>query len=403
MMKELKPDSMAGQAYQLKKQVAFRYKAPLGLATLLEQFRSMCNDAIRLALAGRPNNRFALQAIAYGDLKNYGLHTHYILAACEVAYSIYKNGRRRSKPLVKRAFLKLDSQSYQLNHLIVRIPARPKQFLYLTLEGSDYHLSFVDDRTLKHGQITITEKAVYITFTKTIVENQTKGRMGIDVNEANVTWSDTMGNKGCDTSLAQVVELKQRYREIRAMIAKKTKGDVRIQRKLLAKYGLREQNRSSQVTHKISKEIADYANSHKLGIVMEDLKGIRKLYRKGNRQGSSFRDRMNSWVFGETQHRIDYKVRWEGNPVWYINPRGSSSYCPGCGSRVVPLPERKLLCAACDKVWDRDDLASKNLMACVVPQGRPPKGSHEGERGGDGSNPQSGWGEVKIRLARATA
>ena len=31
------------------------------------------------------------------------------------------------------------------------------------------------------------------------------------------------------------------------------------------------------------------------GTVMEKLKGIRKLYRRGNGQGPSFRGRMNSW------------------------------------------------------------------------------------------------------------
>ncbi len=86
---------------------------------------------------------------------------------------------------------------------------------------------------------------------------------------------------------------------------------------------------------------------------------------------------MNSWVFGETQRQIDYKARWVGIPDWYVNPRGSSSHCL-CGSRVVPLGDRKLYCPVCDKTWDRDDLASKNIMACAVPQVRPLKGSDEG-------------------------
>src|SRR5438445_12130354 len=68
-------------------------------------------------------------------LKEYGLHTHYILSACEVAYSVYRNKGRKSDPYIERAFLKLDNQSYSLNHLLLRIPTTPRHFVYLTLQG----------------------------------------------------------------------------------------------------------------------------------------------------------------------------------------------------------------------------------------------------------------------------
>jgi len=40
---------------------------------------------------------------------------------------------------------------------------------------------------------------------------------------------------------------------------------------------------------------------------MENLAGIRKLYRRGNGQGAAFRGGTNSRMFGETQRQIDYK------------------------------------------------------------------------------------------------
>jgi len=39
--------------------------------------------------------RFQLIGLAYPRLKEYGLHTHYILSACEVAYSVYRNKKRK--------------------------------------------------------------------------------------------------------------------------------------------------------------------------------------------------------------------------------------------------------------------------------------------------------------------
>jgi putative transposase len=366
------------------KSISFRYVASHELISLFEKFRLMCNDAIGIAIKEKPRNRFNLIELAYARLKKYGLHTHYILSACEVAFSVCRNKTRRCVPYVKRAFLKLDNQSYLLNHLLLRIPTNPRNFVFLTLQGSNYHMSFVDDPSLKRGSVTITERSVCISFTRKVTEPGPCGYIGIDFNERNITVSATNGYERQFTELGEVVEIKESYREIRSTISRNTKGDRRVRKKLLAKYGSKERSRTTQRIHKITREIVVYAKANRFGIKMEKLKGIRKLYRKGNGQGKSFRGRMNTWIFGETQRQIDYKARWEGIPDWFVNPQGSSSKCPDCGSRVVPLADRKLYCPACDRTWDRDILASRNIMACVVPQARPLRGSDEKERGDDG-------------------
>ncbi len=353
----------------------------------------MCNDAIRIAVQEKPKNRFELIAAAYARLKQYRLHTHYILTSCEVAYSLYRNDNRKSTPCIRRAFLKLDSQSYKLNHLLLRIPTRPRNFIFLSLQGSDHHLSYIDDPNLKRGSVTITPGSLAIAFSKEMEPYEPRGFIGIDVNERNVTASSVDGWTRRFDELGEVVEIRERYREIGAGISRKTRGDRKVAKRLLGKYGRREKRRIRSRLHRVTLQLVGYARRQKLGIKMEELKGIRKLYRKSNGQSRSFRGRMNSWAFREVQRQIDYKSKWDGVPVWYVNPRGTSSYCPNCGSRVVPLADRKLYCQKCDIDWDRDDLASKNIMACAVPQARPSRGSDEGERGGDGSNPRSRWRE----------
>lgn len=328
------------------KAIQFRYVASDELASLFEDFRLMCNDAIRIALKERPRSRFTLIEMAYPRLKEYGLHTHYILSACEVAYSVYRNKDRKSDPYIERAFLKLDNQSYSLNHLLMRIPTTPRHFVYLTLKGSTYHLSFIDDPTLKRGSITLTGRTVSIAFSKEIAETETLGEVGIDVNERNVTASDTSGDTVVfDTS--NVAELKKRYRAIRAKIGRRTRQDNRISQRLYARYGTREKNRTTQALHQVSKAIISQAKEKKFGTVMEKLKGIRKLYRRGNGQGPSFRGRMNSWTFRELQRQVEYKARWEGIPVSYVNPRGTSSKCPNCDSPLIELEGRRVVCPSC--------------------------------------------------------
>ncbi len=109
----------------------------------------MCNDAMRVALAKKPKNKFELIMLSHQRLKQYGLHTHYILSACEVAHSAYKNKNRKSDPYFKKPFLKLDNQTYRLDYLLLRIPTAPRRYLFLTLSGSIYHRSFLANKDLK--------------------------------------------------------------------------------------------------------------------------------------------------------------------------------------------------------------------------------------------------------------
>jgi len=265
----------------------------------------------------------------------------------------------------------------------------------LTLEASDYHLSLIDDPTLKKGSVTITERMVSLTFSKEIIVGEPLGSIGIDINERNVTTSDTLGEtKVHDTSI--VAELKERYRWIRAKIGERTKRDRRISKELYAKYGKREKNRTVQALHRVSKKIVEHAKENKLGIVMEKLKGIRRLYWKGNGQGAPYRGRMNSWTFHEIQRQIEYKAGWEGIPVTYVSPRYTSRNCSKCGTSQK-FEGRMVICPSCGKIEDRDVNASKNIMmAAQVLAAQPPGGGGEGEprRQEKAGNPPSGGVEV---------
>jgi len=66
---------------------------------------------------------------------------------------------------------------------------------------------------------------------------------------------------------------------------------------------------------------------------MEDIKGIRKLYRKGNGQGNKYRGKMSTWSFYELQ--IQYKTLWAGLPVQHVKANDTSSKCSECGSKLV--------------------------------------------------------------------
>src|SRR5438128_7075777 len=101
-------------------------------------------------------------------------------------------------------------------------------------------------------------------------------------------------------------------------------------------------------------------------MVLEDIRGIRCLYRKGNGQTRKYRGRMNGWSFSEAQRQLEYKARWAGLPIIRLSrreTRGSSVTCPRCGERLQSDKRlaRKLWCGKCRIVMDRDRVAAVNL------------------------------------------
>ena len=152
------------------------------------------------------------------------------------------------------------------------------------MRASNYQLSFLEDPSLTRGSIALTDSALVIAFSRESAEIDTKGRLGIDVNERNATWSDSSGMT-VKEDISQVAELKERYKAIRSKIAQRTNKDRRIMQGLLATYGKREKDRTAHAIHRITRRIVNHANANGQAIIMEKLKGIRKLYRRGNGQG----------------------------------------------------------------------------------------------------------------------
>src|SRR5256886_3080861 len=121
--------------------------------------------------------------------------------------------------------------------------------------------------------------------------------------------------------------------------------------------------RTSHLLHTATKTIVTVAVQRREAIILEDIRGIRCLYRKGNGQTRKYRGRMNSWNFREAQRQIEYKARWAGLPIIRLSrreTRGSSVTCPRCGERLQSDKRlaRKLWCRKCRIVMDRDRVAA---------------------------------------------
>jgi putative transposase len=198
-----------------------------------------------------------------------------------------------------------------------------------------------------------------LSYAKEVETIQPCGLIAIDRNLDNLTVADSEGQV-TRQNLAKATEVKARYRKIRSHMQR---SDMRIRRRVSGKYGQKQREKVKQILHHASKQIILDAKRREFGIVMEKLTGIRKLYRKGNSQGGSYRGMMNSWSYFELQRQIEYKAKWEGIPVIYVNPSGTSVKCSICGSRMKPEEDRQLKCQSCGFTVDRDVNAARNILA----------------------------------------
>jgi putative transposase len=118
--------------------------------------------------------------------------------------------------------------------------------------------------------------------------------------------------------LSEATRIKGAYREVRSHVRR---NDARIGKQVGRKYGTLQRDRGADPSPD-EQAVVDRARDRRLGIVIEDLKGIRRLYRKGNGQGRNYRYRLNSWSYRELQRQIEYKARWEGIPVFLRGSQG---------------------------------------------------------------------------------
>ncbi len=137
-------------------------------------------------------------------------------------------------------------------------------------------------------------------------------------------------------------------------------------------------NRTKQYLHKITDDIVDTTVEEKTVIVLENLKGIRKLYKKENGQGNKYRRRMNGWQFFELQRQIEYKAQWAGfPPVRYVDPKNTSTQCLQCGKKLQEDMQhrRKMSCNNCGLfMMDRDVVAPINISCKLSPRFRNSRG-----------------------------
>lgn len=296
----------------------------------------------------RIKNNVKLHPFVYSKLRKIGLPAQLSASCIKMACGMLK--KAKSKPFVKKTSIRYNtprSFSFKNNILdISTINGRVK----IPIQIPNYALKYFKDWKIVESLLTKKEDNYYFTFTflKKIPKNlnsQVKV-LGIDlgINNLAVT-SDKQFFKS-----SKVKQIKRKFKFLRSKLqAKGTRSAKRLLRKISGK----EQRFMKGVNHNISKQIVDNFDGNK--IIMEDLKGIRKINR-----GRTMNYWISNWSFYQLQSFIEYKGNIKGIEVVKVAPHYTSQLCSKCG-KIGSRSRGFFSCCHCGYSLNADLNASQNL------------------------------------------
>ena len=335
------------------------------LLKLMETFRQMVNDCIRIGLDNNVSTMKKLSNLAYKQLANYDVLSYYKLCAISHAAGILANRKKSIKrnlrprqPNATKPLL-VSCYGFKIKDGVLKVPLGNRQYFDIALNS--YVRKMLSDPSLRIRSFTLTADALSICISKDVIEIGCTGIEGVDRNLRNLTVGNCQHVRQYD--LSEAIDIAENTRSI---IKSFKRNDVRLRKKLYSKYGTRRKTRIQQLLHHVSKSVVQSASENKTAIAFEDIRRIRRLYQRGNCQGRAYRGRLNGWSFAEIKRQIEYKAAWEGVPIIQLSvseTRGTSQLCPICGKKITQVDRktRQLWCAVCKKWMDRDMVAAMNL------------------------------------------
>lgn len=268
---------------QAMKSVSQQIEPNQDLIELMDIFRKMVNYCIRLGLKSDIYSLKKFSTAFYHDLDRYYVMSSYKKNAMSQACGRLsqmkrdiRNGKEVSSPFIRKPFI-TNCYNFKINGNLISIPYMPRQPINLLL--NDHTTKLLSEKNLKIHSFTLTPHQINITISKEVTPINCTNVIGIDRNLRNVT----VGNHESVTfyKTNKMLSIKQNTIHARAGFKRNDRRKKGIWYKKMQQ---RLQKRTKQYLHKISMQIVTDAIETKSAIALEDLKGIRKLYKKGNGQ-----------------------------------------------------------------------------------------------------------------------
>jgi putative transposase len=367
------------------------------LEGLLGRFAESVNFCIQRCLEHNLTSRASLHHVAYEEWKSkFNLATHWFHSAGQVATQTLRSWRKlcragqadpKKPPIYEARTMRLElwgdenqTGVCRFHGDVIQIRIRRKEYLWLPLVVAEHHeLRYLQDwrgGKAKVGEITISafkDRAnIFVPFKREVEAKPIEGVCGVDINERSIDLtilkpSEQPKHISLDVSKLPAVKHSSQLKRksIQEKLDALPKRPVQ-KRRLRAKYWRREHNRTNQILHIVSKQIAGIAERERVAVAFEDIKNIRKsMHSKRHSKNDralrkDMRRRLNQWPFRKLQFYTDYKVEQHGLPTVEVSNYNKSKDCPICGRYNRPNGHA-YRCKACGFEASRHLVASWNI------------------------------------------
>ena len=293
-------------------------------------------------------------------LKGWRFSKHYVDSAMDSVIGLvkgwimlYNRGRAKEPPKVTKKTVYIKNTLFSFRDGVLKISIEPKK-RYLEVDLTKYRWLPKDFDRL--GGLILTEKYLIITVKKR-VDPKADEWASFDVNLTNVTA--LIDGRVERYDLRKLYHIHRVYEIKREKVQSLSRFKPKTSERLLRKYSGREKNRAQDFMHKLTTKIARELERTKSGAIMERLKGIKYRVLNGSRKQNR---KLSKWNARTFQFMLEYKLKWLGLPVKYVDAKNTSKTCPLCSGHLVAHGGRLMKCEKCDLIMDRDIVAVLNLQ-----------------------------------------
>jgi len=192
---------------------------------------------------------------------------------------------------------------------------------------------------------------------------QPRDVIAIDINERKIVYGDDRINKERDTEIGEAhrwkklaENLQKRYSSPRYPAWKRRRGILNR----IRSYHRKARDILEDWARKTSLEIVRFAKKLGYTVAREDLTGLINSLRKI--KNKDHRTKLIIMGYARLGKWMDWQAMKHGVPLAIVNPNGTSSECPKCGSKdLEENGYRRLKCPRCGFEVDRDVVGKLNI------------------------------------------
>jgi IS605 OrfB family transposase len=330
---------------------------------LLRRYRDALNYSVRVIIINKALSLSKAHRLLYNDLKErFGLPPITANAcyreAIAIAKSWLRNPRRGDMPTAKRLSMWLKhEQGYRIkgDHVELTWDYRLRVIgwdrRYDSYPNRDATLVFRDGEFTLYISRRVPRPAKYAP----------KGVLAVDINERQIV----VGNSRVEQRIETPVERALHYRRLAEGLQRKySSSRYRAwlrRRGILRKLGYfhrKARNIIEDWVRRTSHMIISLAKQGQLALAREDLTGLIEGLRKLPKE---HRTALVILGYRKLGFWIDWQAEKNGVPILIVDPAGTSTTCPRCGTELVEVGYRRLRCPRCGLEADRDSIAVLNI------------------------------------------